>query len=60
MAVASFETRCKPDSGNLLLTYTVDKDHLAAALGHEYLGVGHDHEGSEVHVFKMSALDLPG
>jgi hypothetical protein len=53
-----FEVRRQADQGNLLFSYTVQEDHMASAVhGHEFLGVGRDDKGNEVHVFRMSPLN---
>lgn len=55
----SFETRINPNSGNILFSYSVDEDNKAVALGFEFMGAAKDHNGLEVHAFRMAPLNLP-
>lgn len=55
----SFETRIKADSGNILFSYSVDEDNKANALGFDFMGAAKDHNGLEVHAFRMAQLNLP-
>lgn len=61
--VADFDSRRTAGLGNLLFSYDVAEDKLAAeAHGYEFVGAGRDGNGNEVHVFRMQkweATELP-
>lgn len=52
----NFDDRCSPDVGNMLLSYSVQEDEKAVALGFKFLGVCSDARGEEVHVFQKESL----
>jgi hypothetical protein len=52
-----FETRCTLEAGNVLLTYNKNEDLAAVNRGYEFIGVGRDDAGREVHVFRATSLE---
>lgn len=52
-----FETRCTPEAGNVLVTYNSTEDLAAVNRGYEFVGVGRDDAGREVHIFRITTLE---
>ncbi len=46
------------DETNLIFSYTVEQDHALNNAGHVFLGVAHDNNDEEVHVFLRKGHDL--
>lgn len=54
--IKAFEARRQQETVNILFSYTVQEDHMAALHGYKFLGAGYDDNGNEVHVFELKQL----